>query len=77
MRVLSDKGARQTAFSFHHGQQSALYRLTTTGAIDVEPALAEIDEHLEEVEMDIDLELLRGLRAYVQKYGPRGPVEGW
>jgi hypothetical protein len=77
---ISHGQARRLASEWHGGQWSALYSLSSTGAIDVEAAdreiMASLDLQPEGTDDERDLD---ALLAYVHSHGPRGPVadDGW
>lgn len=82
--MLTDTQARKIASEWHGGQFTALYALSSSGAIDhnqealdpkASPILAEITDC--KPEDDQSTGDLIGLLAYVIQNGPRGPVAGW
>lgn len=80
--TISDLQARVIANAWHGGQSSALYSLTSTGAI-TDATLAELYEELRFIDArgpvdggEADYELT-ALLDYAKTYGPRGPVDGW
>lgn len=77
--TISDTDAQRTASDWHGGGGSALYQFASTGAI-VPGLLSEIDSCIAYdgcggIETASDT--LRGLRAYVETSGERGPVSDW
>lgn len=73
-----DQAARMIASQFHGGQSSALYSLTSCGAIDKERLRAELlpmyaDTHISED----DKHKLDHLGTWIIEHEDRPPVEGW
>lgn len=85
--TIDDTTARRIASEWHGGGGTALYALSSTGAIDT--ARADHDVKTEIVdsihdrightleEDTTDLNELRRLLDYVNATGARGPVDGW
>lgn len=63
------------ANAFHDGQWSALYSFVSTGAIDLDGMLREIDRTRDTGLYDE--QGLPALRAYVESIGDRPPCEVW
>lgn len=76
-RSIGDAGARVIASQWHGGQASALYSLTSTGAIDLPQVVAEINECWANADTDYNREHLEALGAYVMARESHDPVEGW
>jgi hypothetical protein len=75
--LISDAQARSIASAYHGGQFSALYSLSSTGAIDVERVTSEVSTAVQELEPGPDRRPLLALDKYVRTHGTRGPVPGW
>lgn len=85
---ISDGTARRLASENHDGQASALYALSSSGAIRPEVA-DEIAQTIRDARRGVVLGMyneatrdqwiaeLKTLAAYVLRSGSRGPVEGW
>lgn len=65
------------ASQWHGGQASALYNLTSTGAIDLPQVVAEINESWANADTDYNREHLEALGAYVMARESHDPIEGW
>ncbi|MEV3856095.1 hypothetical protein AB0J38_17440 [Streptomyces sp. NPDC050095] len=82
--IISDLDARKIASEWHGGQATALYSLTSCGAI-LPGLVGEIDRELWFCLLDGDVtdddrdgaRQLGKLRDYAQHHGERGPVDGW
>lgn len=78
-RPISDAGARVIASMLHNGQGSAMYALSSSGAIlealDAEIAL---DEVIAGNSDNLEIETwAKQLRTYMEHREDHGPVEGW
>lgn len=76
--VIPDAAARMIASQYHGGQTSALYSLTSAGAIDTDSLRREITSFYVDESMTVgDLRKLDHLAFWIMAHGNRGPVEGW
>ncbi|MGA4948639.1 hypothetical protein [Streptomyces lydicamycinicus] len=89
--IISDLEAREISADWHTGQWSAVYALTSSGAITGEIELevqAEVKElttesertktgRIRSAEIRHEVERLQSLLAYVSHHGERGPQDGW
>ncbi|UNQ40936.1 hypothetical protein MPC38_06710 [Prescottella equi] len=78
-RPISDAGARVIASMLHNGQGSAMYALSSSGAI-LEGLDGEIsrDEVMANTADLLEIQRWAGeLRTYVEQREDHGPVEGW
>jgi DNA-binding PadR family transcriptional regulator len=75
--MISDGQARRIASEWHGGMSSALYALTSCGAIDLDRARDEITRELLKLEVgEVRRELL-ALDKYVRTAGERTAVAEW
>ncbi len=74
---ISNGQARVIASQWHGGQASALYSLTSCGAINVTKLTREIEANLHRRNDQSMIGELAALLGYVHHHGERGPVEGW
>lgn len=73
---ISHGQARVIASEWHGGQASPLYALASSGAVDLDRVVTEVDMCLAAADSAEDMRL-RALRRYVRTCGSRGPVRGW
>lgn len=77
-RNVDDASARRIAAQLHTGQDSAMYSLASSGAVDQEALAAEV--HREYWKPDTDERMKRmynHISTYAIQHAGRGPVEGW
>ena len=75
--MITDRQAQRIADQWHNGQESALYALSSSGAIpNIELIRYEIDIELRDG-TDEDRSALEELAEYVNAHGPRPAVPGW
>ncbi len=80
--TIPDSTARRIALQWHSGRDSPLYALGSTGAIEVNEVLAELDGHSQPLDMDDPKDLrslisLQHLQTYATTTGDRDPVDRW
>lgn len=82
--MITDTEARRISSEWHGGGGTALYALSSTGAINTARAdHGIVTEIIDEIEATTSYEELNpmtdmhALLDYVQTVGPRGPVDGW
>jgi hypothetical protein len=73
---ISDLQARVLAHAWHGGQGTALYSLTSTGAIRPD-VFSELRDELTEPRRPGEEAELVALLAYCEHHDERGPVDGW
>ncbi len=84
--MISDTEARRISSEWHGGGGTALYALSSTGAIDTARADHKLNGEINDCvyalpktqpERRTQGDELHELRMYVYEYGPRGPQPGW
>lgn len=79
--LIDDHAARVIANMWHGGQASAVYAFVSTGTIDRDGMLAELDRELGDVPWHQitpeERENMLALRKYVERHGDRDQVAGW
>jgi hypothetical protein len=82
VKIISDLEAKVIAGSYHGGQNSAFYKLLSTGAIDnTDGQLGRELEYAERVASNLPLtderKAIWSLKAYIKHHGTRGPQDHW
>jgi hypothetical protein len=82
VNIISDLEAKVIASSYHDGQNSAFYKLASTGTIDnTDGQLGGELERAENIAHQLPItderKAIWSLKAYIAFHGTRGPQEHW